>query len=532
MNDNKDPLNNAISTEVKGLNFFKDGVRMELPPGTSYNTLIQALQRQAREEDQVVNIREQVDAFMLEGAVAFHQALKEVFGWVQKGDVQDDVPAFLTMMFGAPPASPVKMLSVQTGLDTTEQVVWDQVKMPGVDGFLQPDFVHDNGRFFFLITGEVKQKHKARVMEVVAATKRIVRERSIYKGKALEVDLPVPERGMDITKHAPRFMKGLDAIDPRGMIFSKKLEAELETYVFNVIRKTKLLARLGISAHRGALFMGPPGTGKTLAAAVTAKIAQDHGWTYFYVKNPDQIVPMYKLAASYGPAVLFVEDVDQAVLKGGDDEDVSDHAKKKFRELLNALDGVDTKGSQVFVIFTTNKDPRNFDPAFTREARLDSIINFTPPDEEAVGRLIRWYLGRQLDANASLDKVSKELAGLRPASIKEVCAKSILGAVARLPDDTDPDNLPDGIINEDDLMVAALVIKEQIELAKPLPSENVPDSDEERAAVFLGDRIERGLATSFEHLGNLLKGQLGNNEHPKHGTSNGARKNAEIALEG
>ena len=492
--NSSDPSSNTVTAMPVGLAVLKDGVRVEPPPGTTYEQLINALQRQAKEEEQTIAIRERVDAFVLEGAVAFQTALKEEFGWTDSGE-KPDMSGFFAALFGAPPPRPVTTIAVQTSLTTTTQVIWDEIRMMGVDGSLRPGYEFEDGRFFFLITGTVKRKHEARVRKVIETTRRIAREQSIYKGHALEIDLPTEGYELDVLKHAPRFMKGLDAIDPRGMIFTRKLEEELETYVFHIIRRTELLAKLGISAHRGALFMGPPGTGKSLAAANTAKIAEQHGWTFFYLKKPDQIVPTYKLAASYGDtkrgAILFVEDIDQAVLNGGEEEEVNESARKKFRELLNTLDGIDTKGAQVFVIFTTNKDPRRFDPTFTRESRLDSIINFTPPDQEAAERLLKWYLGAQLDPTADLETVSAQLAGLRPASIKEVAAKAVLSAARRLPLEVDLDNMPSGIVNGDDLDAALRVSKEQLALAKPLEKEETPDSNEERAAVFLGKHIER-----------------------------------------
>lgn len=517
---NKGHMDNEVRAMPVGLEIHKDGITITPPPGTTYDQMIRVLQRQAAEEEQIIAIRERVDAFVLEGAVAFQAALKEEFGWVQTGEEQSSsMPSFLSMLTGgAPAARPVTTISVQTSLTTSEQVVWDQIRVPGVDGFIGPGFEFTDGRFFFLVIGEVKRKHEARVRKVIETTRRIAQERSIYKGHALEIDLPVDDR-LDVLKHAPRFMKGLDAIDPRGMIFTRKLEEELETYVFNVIRNTELLAKLGISAHRGALFMGPPGTGKSLAAANTAKIAEQHGWTFFYLKKPDQIVPTYKLAASYGDAtrgaILFVEDIDQAVMEGGEEDEVDEDVRKRFRELLNTLDGIDTKGAQVFVIFTTNKDPRRFDPTFTRESRLDSIINFTPPDEEAAERLLRWYLGDRLDPTTDLTAISAQLAGLRPASIKEVTAKATLGAARRLLATTD--NLA-GIINGNDLALAVGVSREQLELAKPLEKKEQPDSDEERAAVFLGKHIERAAELMSDRVSEtvlrLARHQLGAEEKP------------------
>ena len=517
----KNPKDNAVTDMPAGLAIFKDGVKIEPPPGTTYNQMIQALERQAAEEEQLVLIRERVDAFVLEGAVAFQEALKEEFGWVEKGAGKSDMPSFIESLFGAPPPRPVVMIPVQTSPTTTTQVIWDQIRMTGVDGTLRPGFEYEDGRFFFLVTGGVKRKHEARVRKVIETARRIVKARSIYKGHALEIDLPTGDM-LDVMKHAPRFMTGLDAVDPKGLIFTRKLEEELETYVFNIVRHTKLLAKLGISAHRGALFMGPPGTGKSYAAAVTAKIAEENGWTFFYLKKPDQIVPTYKLASEYGDgergAILFVEDVDQAVLKGGQEDEVDEEAREKFRKLLNALDGIDTKGAQVFVIFTTNKDPRTFDPAFTRESRLDSIINFTPPDQEAADRLLRWYLGDRLEPSADLTAASAQLAGLRPASIKEVAAKATLGAAARLLRSgtaIDLNNLPISIINGHDIEVAVRVSKEQLELAKPLEKAMVPDSDEERSAVFLGKHIESAAARLATTLERFLPPEQRSNGHSK-----------------
>lgn len=521
-----EPTDNKITAHLAGTAFIKDGVRIDPPPGVTYNDMIVQLQRQSKEEEQVVAIDERVPAFPAEGAIAFQTALKREFGWVEKGDSGPEIPGFLAMLFGAPPAEPVTMLTIQTGLTTSEQVVWDKIRMPGVDGWLKPGVAYDNGRFFFTITGEVKKKHQARALQVITTTRQVAEASSIYRGKALELDLPPVSPGVDIMRHAPIFMKGLDAITPAGMIFTRKIEEELDTYIFGIFRRTRLLERLGVSAHRGALFMGPPGTGKTMAAGVTAQIATAHGWTFFYVRNPNEIVPMYKLAAEYGPAVLFVEDIDQAVLKDGEDDEVSEVVRARFRALLNVLDGIDTKGSRVFVIFTTNKDPRTFDTAFTREARLDSIINFTPPDAETAGRLIEWYLGDQLDPNTDLTEVAAQLAGLRPATIKEVCAKSILGAVTRLPFDLDLDNLPKGMINKQDLLLATRVAKEQLELAKPLETEEVPSSDEERAAEFLGKRIERAVergltaiatAVTTNHVKTGTNGATNGHGHPHHG---------------
>jgi hypothetical protein len=233
----------------------------------------------------------------------------------------------------------------------------------------------------------------------------------------------------------------------------------------------------------------------------------------FFVYNGEILTGGYYWSSHID--VLHEQGIDQAVMEGGEEDEVDEDVRKRFRELLNTLDGIDTKGAQVFVIFTTNKDPRRFDPTFTRESRLDSIINFTPPDEEAAERLLRWYLGDRLDPTTDLTAISAQLAGLRPASIKEVTAKATLGAARRLLATTD--NLA-GIINGNDLALAVGVSREQLELAKPLEKKEQPDSDEERAAVFLGKHIERAAELMSDRVSEtvlrLARHQLGAEEKP------------------
>jgi hypothetical protein len=135
-------------------------------------------------------------------------------------------------------------------------------------------------------------------------------------------------------------------------------------------------------------------------------------------------------------------------------------------------------------------------------------------------RLLRWYLGELLDPAVDLTTISAQLAGIRPASIKEVASKAILGAARRL--SSIPDSLT-GIVNDDDLNLAVRVSREQLELAQPLEEVMKADSEEERAAVFLGQAIERAAGLVADRISEttlrIARQQLGAALPPA--TSNG-----------
>lgn len=71
-------------------------------------------------------------------------------------------------------------------------------------------------------------------------------------------------------------------------------------------------------------------------------------------------------------AIIFVEDIDQ-VTRG--DRDAA------MQDILNTLDGGDTKGMNVITLFTTNHIEL-IEPTFLRGKRIGSIISLGPLDAE------------------------------------------------------------------------------------------------------------------------------------------------------
>src|SRR4029077_1351830 len=151
-----------------------------------------------------------------------------------------------------------------------------------------------------------------------------------------------------------------------------------------------------------------------------------HGWTFIYLRRAVDLAEGLRLGQLYSPAVVFVEDVD-TVVKGDRDESVND--------LLNTLDGVDTKSHPIITILTTNH-PELIQPAFIRAGRIDTVIRFEPPDEQACRTFIKLFTtddeGRSLLApDQDLTETVKALGGRWPAFICEAVAKAKRFAIYR-----------------------------------------------------------------------------------------------------
>lgn len=122
---------------------------------------------------------------------------------------------------------------------------------------------------------------------------------------------------------------------------------------------------------------------KTLLAFKTAREAVQNNWTFIYLKDPKALAETLRMIKvidrSCNGVIVFVEDIDQ-VTKGDRDEALQD--------ILNTLDGGDTKNMNVITLFTTNHIEL-INPTFLRGKRVGSIITMDCLDAETAERFIR-----------------------------------------------------------------------------------------------------------------------------------------------
>lgn len=439
----------------------------------SYDTAIEVLTRKKQEEEQVVNIHYVFAGSPLDGAVAFHRALKEKFGWAELVTVQT--------MFGPRPPT---MVGVECGPNgETTQVPWGTLSIPGMEAQFQTGF--DAATPAFTIGGQVRRRHLPEIEEIVALTRRNLIENSIYKGKALRVDLSWQRNEEDYHpfKHAPKFMNTNNEAEST-LIFGDEVQNQLNIGLFTPIEFKEACRKHNVPLKRGVLLYGPYGTGKTLTATVTAVKAMRAGWTFIYLNDVRDLAEGLRFAAQYAPAIIFAEDIDR-VMTGG--------RSVEMDSILNTLDGIDTKNGEIITVFTTNHI-EHINPAVLRMGRLDMLVEVKPPDAKAAERLVRLYGRGLIDDETGLSRVGERLAGKIPAFIREVTERAKVSAIRR-----HGGELPNNCIDEEDLLNAASAMEAHNNFLKPKFLPGTPP--ETRVVVQLNstDKQAERILANFEN---------------------------------
>jgi len=443
------------------VNWNRESKQITLPEDMKLRDAIRWLERKEDELEQEVAINEVFDAYPGDGAHALTQALKAIYGFTALKTKRG--------MFGDTPPT---MIGVRTGPNPEDsvQVPWGQVQIPGVEGHLETGITIVKGRPVFVLGGVVKRKNEQEIAEVARHMREYLKDNSIYQGKAIRIEFPDLENARSLQDFEPEFLD-LSNVKPNELIFSDEVQRNIHANLFTPILYSDRCREAGIPLKRGVLLAGPYGTGKTMTAYVAAKYAEDNGWTFLYLKDVNDLAIAIQFAKMYGPAVIFAEDLDNALGTSRRDTDVND--------ILNTIDGVDSKDTEVIVCLTTNHVDR-INKAMLRPGRLDAVINVTPPNGEAAIKLVRQYARGLLDENGDFTEVGNLLDGKIPAVIRETVERAKLAAIS---------NSPDGEmkIKADDLVLAAQSMSGQLKLLTP----QEPDdrSDMEKAA----DRLVKGF---------------------------------------
>lgn len=418
----------------------RHGEKLIVPTTMELNAAVEVLNRKILEEEQVVDFSERIIAFPWEGALAFKKALDEMFGSSLMKPTKD--------RFGndVPPA----MIAVETGPDTKVMVPWGKFPFPLDDsGHLVTDWTMHDNRVVFCISGKVKRKWLATISKLADLTRDYALRESIYRGKALRIsfDEPLP---------TPKFMDLREA-NLDEMVYTQELTALIESNIMTPLRHADECRKAGIPLKRGILAAGPYGTGKSLLARAVAKVGTEAGWTFIYIKDAGQLPSAIQFAQLYQPAVIFAEDVDRHVT--GERTDAMD-------QILNTLDGIDTKTAELMVVLTTNHLDQ-INRAMLRPGRLDVILNITAPDAEAVQRLIKVYARGRLAEDTNLEQAAAMLAGYTPAIVREVVERAKLTCISRT-------GKADSPLTGDDISLSAKTMVQQQALLKapePKPTE-------------------------------------------------------------
>lgn len=418
--------------------------KINLPNDVNCSEAIEILKRKDEEENAIVRIVEKIRCFPLDGAVALAKVLNNRYGWTN---------LVATAGFWGP--KPPAMVGVSVSHNETVQVPWGTMRVPRIDGEIHTDVDFEDGMPIFVISGEIKRKHEKILSEIAAEVRELVLKDSIYKGQAVQIDFRDSDgvrRDFD-TSLCPKFMD-LNKKSRQDPIYTKSIQDAIDINLMNPICHTEKCRRENIPLKRGIVLGGPFGTGKTLLASQVADQCVKHGWTFLYLLNVLDLDLAINFARLYQPCVLFAEDIDRAV---------GSQRNEEIDRILNSLDGITSKNSEVMVVLTTN-NLEVIHRAFLRPGRIDTVIEVLPPDADAIVRMVRLY-GRNSQGDsiivgddAELKSAVKCLVGVNAAFIREVVERAKLAGIHK-----------EGklVISPEDLAMAAQTMLPHVKLLHP-----------------------------------------------------------------
>lgn len=377
------------------------GEQLTVPSGMSIDAAIDLLNRRKKYLTEKVVMSENFDVFPWDGAYALDKVLTRRYGWA---------PAESTCF------NPACLISIEVGPGVTCSVPWGQFSLPNVSGTLNCSSTQSEGRVIFKLVAQVTREAEPTIRSIFEDLRAELKISSIYRGKAFKMRF-LDNSGDVLGLPEPKFIDVSDA-HPADLILSADVEFAVRTNLFTPITRVSDCLRNDIPVKRGILLGGRYGTGKTMAAKVAANLAVQSGITYLYVQRAAELSYAVAFAKQYqSPAcVIFCEDIDRA-LDGKRDVEMDD--------ILNIIDGIDTKTSNIIVVLTTN-NLSGINPAMLRPGRLDAVIEVLPPDAAAVEKLIRHYAGPAIDPEMGLSSVGTLLAGQIPAVVAEVVKRAKL----------------------------------------------------------------------------------------------------------
>lgn len=338
---------------------------------------------QHQEEEKVIEKVKIFDNWAFNDAlVASMRVARETFGWINaqtvKGFFGDELPT---------------EVKIQTDIEKYEDCFLGQMKIASWDGATLEisNTGGRNNRAYIKITA--KKKFGERINELFNAVEKELKENSIYKNKSL-----MWTEG-----------SGFQFIENRGsneIILNKNEQLVLDNFILKPIRSGK-------REKRGVLFAGPYGTGKTETALMIGREAIKEGHTFIYCKDTN-LSMVLDSAKQYQPCVVFVEDIDEMA---------SGERSHEVNDLLNTIDGIQTKGQGLTLIMTTNHKEK-INQAFRRPGRIDVILNFELPKKETIAKMYARFLNDAEGVN--FDKMAEITPEVQGAVIKEISNRALL----------------------------------------------------------------------------------------------------------
>lgn len=413
---------------------------MFMDPKISYADCIKASIDADKQNHRMSRINHHLRCFKSDGIYQLNKAITGVFGAVVSNEEHGPSVGDQT----------VNMVDIQLADGTRTKAPYGDIALDSLGEGSMISINYDDSKHELLVTGKCQQMYMTIMDDIIEATKHFLATESIYKGQALEItDINDPQ------------ILDLSSIDQQLMVLSKSTKYALLPIEARLTEPQVCIER-GIPLKYGALLEGPYGTGKTLLAFKLAKEAIENGWIFIYLKDPSLLAEALRMSkiidrSGHG-ALIFVEDVDQ-VTRG--DRDAA------LQDIVNTLDGGDTKDMNVISLFTTNHIEL-INPTFLRGKRIGTIISMGFLDAEtALDFMEQYFQIGNYTISEDLTEVCNLIANsdIAPAFMAEI----VEAVKARLVFEKRND------VKSFDVEYAVKSYLHQVDLAKKRPTTDTPE---------------------------------------------------------
>jgi transitional endoplasmic reticulum ATPase len=289
--------------------------------------------------------------------------------------------------------------------------------VPGVEGVIKTERQLKDGRLTFVLQSQLRRKDKPTIQELFKRVREHLKANSIYRGQAME--LQTNEDGSMNVEKPPRFMN-LGNVDPSELVLAPDKNAEVEAFLFSLIKHAEGAANMGIPKKQVVLLEGPHGTGKTFIGLIAALLSTQNERTAFMVNSVQALPAAIEMARIYGKSLVFAEDFDR--VSSGERDQAMDR-------MINLLDGHE-KDLDIIVVLTTN-NYKSINMAFRRAGRIDAPIKIDVPTAESIERLMRQYARGYLSDTEDITGVGEILHGFTASDVRGVVESAKKFALAR-----------------------------------------------------------------------------------------------------
>ncbi len=316
-----------------------------------YPEILQYLNNEIQNSTKMVNFNYQISCFKNDGVYQLHQSIEHHIG-VSKA-IADQKPS-------GGGDRPLDTIDVILSDGSRIKVPYGEIDLPDMGEDASINIAYSNKEKQLYIKGTCQFQFQSLIDQIVETTKYLLNTQSIYKSQAIEISAGV-------NAGQPTIMN-LDSVESDIMIMDDSVNYALSPLTARIEQPEKCIAN-NIPLKFGVLIEGPYGTGKTLYALKLGNKAIKMGWSFIYLKSPELLADTLRMAKTLDKnghgIIVFVEDIDQ-VTRGD--------RNAAMQDILNTLDGGDTKNMNVISLFTTNH-LELIEPTFLRGKRIGTIIS-------------------------------------------------------------------------------------------------------------------------------------------------------------